>query len=135
MFTLFATYRDFVAPLALGAPPLLTDNNPEGASVAWEFLPDGTGRALSGGSVVNTFSWIRPAQATYADNYELGVDYSETFNFSWSALTSTQSVGASIGAASGAETGGVQIAFRRVGDSQPTGFLAFTLNYIVTSSA
>jgi hypothetical protein len=135
MFTLFATYRDFVDPIALGAPPLLTDNNPEGASVAWEFLPDGTGRALAGGSEISTFSWIRPAQATYADNYEFGYDYSETFNFTWSALTSTQSVGASIGAASGSLTGGVQIAFRRVGDSQPTGFYSVGLNFIVTSSA
>jgi hypothetical protein len=119
MFTLPFNHRDNID--LSNVTPSLTQFSDGNVSVEWKFRADGTGRSFIGGSIVETWTWCRPTNSAYADNYEL------LFNFNtnstpdpgqlWYPLSTEPAGGAALSAQSGGQSGNFTFFVRRIGST------------------
>lgn len=122
MFALLASYQE---NLSLSFPTVLTDTvDPGGsqASVSWQFYNNGNGQAFAGPEVISAFTWLFPNAESFADNYEMSEDLTQStppvFTI-WTPLTSTYVIAESRPAGSGFDSGTRTMGIRRRGTTNP----------------
>ena len=117
MFSLPFNYKDNIS--LSGVTSFLSNASDGGAYVEWLFKSDGTGESYAGGGLVENWTWCQPANAAFADNYEILFNFNTNStpdpNQSWSALSQNRPYGYSIGALSGSSSGNFTFFLRRIG--------------------
>jgi hypothetical protein len=117
MFSLPFNYKDNIS---LGnVTSFLSNASDSGAYVEWLFKSDGTGESYAGGGLVDNWTWCTPANAAFADNYEIlfnfGTNITPDPNQVWYALSQNRSFGYSTSPLSGPSDGKFTFFLRRIG--------------------